>query len=100
MIQGEGEGNLGRGRRFFRAGIAFVLPLPEGGGGSVKEAGTHSPPCTQYLPNIKPPAMHQIVKGPPLLPHKTPHSGSHKRHLFRSRSSSESKANSDDASAR
>ena len=36
-------------------------PTPTlGGGGPVKEAGTHSPPCPQYLPNIKPHAM-QIV---------------------------------------
>ena len=43
-------------------------PTPTlGGGGPVKEAGTHSPPCPQYLPNIKPHAMHQIVKGSPLL---------------------------------
>ena len=45
-------------------------PPPGGGGLPVKEAGTHSPPCPQYLPNIKPHAMHQIVKGSPLLPHK------------------------------
>ena len=43
-------------------------PTPTlGGGGPVKEAGTHSPPCPQYLPNIKPHAMHQVVKGSPLL---------------------------------
>ena len=44
-------------------------PTLEGGEGPVKEAGTHSPPCLQYLPNIKPYAM-QIGKGTPLLPQK------------------------------
>ena len=56
-------------RHFFTAGTAFVPPLPSGGGGvPVKEAGTHSPPCPQYLPNIKPQAMHQITLN--LFPHK------------------------------
>ena len=33
-------------------------PTPTlGVGGPVKEAGTHSPPCPQYPPNIKPHAM-------------------------------------------
>ena len=44
-------------------------PTPTlGGGGPVKEAGTHSPPCPQYLPNIRPHAMHQITLN--LFPHK------------------------------
>ena len=42
------------------SGQALLLsyPYPKGGGGGpVKEAGTHSPPCPQYPPNIKPHAM-------------------------------------------
>ena len=45
------------------SGQALLLsyPYPRGGGGPVKEAGTHSPPCPQYLPNIKPHAFpHKI----------------------------------------
>ena len=40
------------------SGQALLLsyPYPRGGGGPVKEAGTHSPSCPQYLPNIKPTA--------------------------------------------
>ena len=51
------------------SGQALLLsyPYPRGGGGPIKEAGTHSPPCPQYLFNIKPHAKHQIVKGSPLL---------------------------------
>ena len=51
------------------SGQALVLsyPYPKGGGGPVKGAGTHSPPCPQYQPNIKPHAMHQMAKGSALL---------------------------------
>ena len=52
---------------FFQGRHCFVLLQP-GGGGPVKEAGTHSQPCPQYLPNIQPHTMHQIAKGSPLIP--------------------------------
>ena len=46
--------------------LLLSYPYPRGGV-PVKEAGTHSPPCPQYLPNVKPHAMHQVGKGSPLL---------------------------------
>ena len=50
------------------SGQALLLsyPYPRGGGVQSRSACTHSPPCPQYLPNI-PDAMHQVVKGSPLL---------------------------------
>ena len=68
MIRGgEGGGEiLEEAGTFSGQALLLSYPYPRGGG-PVKEAGTHSPPCPQYLPNIKPHAMHQVVKGSPLL---------------------------------
>ena len=62
VIRGEGE-ILEEAGTFSGQALLLSYPYPRGGGGPVKEAGTHSPPCPQYLPNIKPHAMHQVVKG-------------------------------------
>ena len=56
-----------RRQALFKGRHCFCPTPTLGGGGPVKEAGTHSPPCPQYLPNIKPHTMHHIVKGSPLL---------------------------------
>ena len=62
VIRGEGGGVKSWRRQALFQGRHCFCPTPtlRGGGGPVKEAGTHAPPCPQYLPNIKPHAMHQI----------------------------------------
>ena len=52
------------------SGQALLLSYPyrlTGGGGRAQEAGTHSQPCQQYLPNIQPHTMHQIRNGSLLI---------------------------------
>ena len=67
VTRGKGGGGLKFWRRqaLFQGRHCFCpTPTLEGGGGSVKEAGTHSPPCPQYLPNVEPHAMHQKKNSP------------------------------------